>query len=96
MKKLNAALNPSHGKWKGYTLSELRFQRALTLVRMDIVADRLRSQTQRFDNQLNSIMSGNIFLRLFSNINFAEYAVVAVRTIRTVVRFWKNIHTPKI
>lgn len=91
IKKLNAHNLPlhHHDDWKGYTLAELRFERALTLVRMDIAADKLRRQTQAIDGRMSSALSGNLFIKLLSGFNFAEYASMAVRTVRTVVRFWK-------
>ncbi len=89
MKKLHPAMSVPKKDWKGYTLSELRFQRALTLVRMDMASERLKRSSQIFDTHLNQVVAGNIFLRLFSNINFAEYAAIGIRTLRTVVRFWQ-------
>ncbi len=45
-------VKPSAGDWKGYTLEELRYQKAITLVRIEMQKQRIASLKTTFTDYL--------------------------------------------
>ena len=68
-------------EWSGYTLDELRYQRALTTARIEISKELLMMQaTQLYKGKLppHPNKSG-MFSRMFSALNMFDYAILAIR-----------------
>ncbi len=81
--------------WRGYTLEELRFQRAYTIARIEIEKNRLRSYAAASmqGNIIPKGTGGSLLLKLFSAFNYIDYAVLAYKlgkTIFSVTRMFRR------
>lgn len=73
-------------EFKGYTLEELRYQRAMTLLRRDFSKAKVMNQVSRLRNGDNpdglqrSRMGkvGNIAGKLMSGLNYIDYAMLGM------------------
>lgn len=68
-------------EWSGYTLEELRYQRALTTARIEISRELLMLQaTQLYKGKmLPHPGRGGIFSRMLSTLSIFDYAILAIR-----------------
>ncbi|WP_289158668.1 hypothetical protein [uncultured Muribaculum sp.] len=97
MKEKNPVVVPDDGleKWKGYTLADLRYQRAINHVRMEMERERLaNSMTRLNDMKSKFTLPGNGLLqKVFAGFSIFDYALLAITTgkqIRKVYRFFKK------
>lgn len=70
-------------QWKGYTMSELRYHRAMSLARIEMERERVVDAAERM-RQGNFVLSSGLFSRLIGALNYTDYIVM-------VVRLWQNI-----
>ncbi|MDE6309132.1 MAG: hypothetical protein K2L93_08005 [Muribaculaceae bacterium] len=72
--------------WRGYTLDELRYRRALTEVAIEIERDRItQSITDTVPNALKGRSSGpSMMSKVFGALNYVDYAVLGWRLIKMV------------
>lgn len=71
--------------WNGYTLDELRYQRALTSARLEIEKEKLMQGINSMRSGLPSFSSGNsILAKIAGSLNYIDYAVLAFRLFKTV------------
>ncbi len=77
-------------EWRGYSLDELRYRRAMALVDIHNEKSRAASGVERLRN-------GEMFLsmlglrRLSGIVDYARYVAVAVRLWRRLARMWRII-----
>lgn len=82
-------------KWPGYSLADLRYQRALNHVRMEMSRERLaNSMTRISDIKSRVSFPGNSLIqKIFTGFSIFDYALLAITTgkqIRKVYRFFKK------
>lgn len=66
--------------WGGLTLDELRYARAITRTRIDITKQIIALQgRQIFDGQFSGTGSRTMLGRMFSALNYMDYALIAMR-----------------
>lgn len=70
-------------QWKGYTMAELRYHRAMSLARIEMERERVVDAADRM-RQGNFVLSSGLFSRLLGALNYTDYIVM-------VVRLWQNI-----
>ena len=78
-------------EWDGYTLEQLRFQRALALIKLENEKAKL---TQKANNQLAQFKSqttakgltGNIFKLVSGRLKWVDYALIAFNVAKFVTR----------
>lgn len=75
--------------WKGYTLDELRYQRALVAARVEIQKERLVVQSDKLRNAMSS--PTGVWGRIFSSINYVDYAVLAFQLISRTTRTLRKL-----
>lgn len=85
-------LNDNHHssqKWKGYTLDELRYRRALTGVAIEIEKDRLsRSISSLVPGALKSRTSGASMLsKAFGALSYVDYAILGWKLFKKLKSF---------
>lgn len=80
-----------HSDWRGYTLDELRFQRAVNLARLEIQKERLAAHIHGV--QSSSGLSGaNGWLgRIFNSFSYFEYGILAFRLVKRAISTIRKI-----
>ena len=73
-------------QWKGYTLDELRYQRALVSARVEIQKERIVAEVEKIREGAGFTGSGSIWGRMFSSLSYVEYAILAYRLINRLSR----------
>lgn len=84
---------PSAQKWKGYTLNELRYRRALTGVAIEIEKDRLsRAISGIVPGALKARSSGTSMLsKALGALSYVDYAILGWKLFKTL----KSLRHPK-
>ncbi len=72
-------------QWGGYTLDEIRFQRAYTLARLEIEKNRIRSHISTMQSNLvPQGRGGSFLLKLFGAFSYFDYAVLAFKLVKAI------------
>lgn len=77
------------GEWKGYTLSQLEYRRALTLARIEM-------QKEQFSRDYSRVRMGNFsmepsgFSRALGAMNYLDYAIMAFKVIKKIVPLFRR------
>ncbi len=93
---MSAQLNkqePRHTAWRGYTLDELRYRRALVAIKLDIEKERLAGAYQStFNNSmaLNGRGGNGIIGKLNTAMSFFEYGSLAYGMVKKMINIYKN------
>lgn len=70
--------------WKGYTIDEIRYQRALTMARMEIERERLFASAGNIYKGIEQQSSSGIMGRLLSGLNYVDYVMLAFKLGRSL------------
>lgn len=66
--------------WSGLTLDELRYARAMTCTRIEIARQIISLQAKQiYDGQFSGTGSRTMLGRMFSALNYMDYALIAAR-----------------
>lgn len=86
-------LMPHHSdNWDGYTLDELRYQRALNMARLEIEKEKLNAGITEMRRGLPTINSGHgILSKIAGSLSYIDYAVLAFRIFRTVSKAFRGL-----
>ncbi len=76
-------------RWEGYTLSRLRYERAVTLAHIEMERDRMGEAAARLGRG-NAFLSGSIFRRLSSALNYTDYIIMAISLWRKLGPLFKK------
>lgn len=77
-------------EWRGYSLDELRYRRAMALVNIQNEKNRTADGVARLRNG-DMLLSMLGLRRLSGIVDYARYVAVAVRLWRRVARMWRII-----
>ncbi len=80
-------------KWSGYTLDDLRYQRAVNHVKMEMERERLASATRQFVDRKQSAFAGGMMRKMFTGFTVIDYALLAfqaTKQIRKIYRLFKK------
>jgi hypothetical protein len=82
-------------EWQGYTMDELRFQRALALIKLETEKDRLNQKIRVKIEETKSATSAvgfstNIFKRVSSKMKFIDYALIGFNIAKFVLKLRKK------
>lgn len=83
-------LNSDPNAWKGYTLDELRYRRALVEARTEIEKYRLSAMAGQLKERSGFFGSNSLFSRVAGAISYAEYAILAYRMARKVIPLFRR------
>lgn len=75
--------------WRGLTLDQLAYYRAVTLAKTEIERHRLNIEMDRA-RQGNFLLSRSTFSRMLSLVNFTDMIVVGVKLWRSVSPIFKK------
>ncbi len=82
-------------EWQGYTMDELRFQRALALIKLETEKDRLNQKLRTKINETKTATTAvgfttNIFKRMSSKMKFVDYALIGYNVAKFVLKLRKK------
>ena len=88
--KVNIDVQPK--EWKGYTLEELRYRRAMALVRREIGRSQLNTsvnnvKTRVSDNGIRGFMGDNSFLK---KMKTADYLLLGFKLSNALYKLWRK------
>ena len=75
--------------WKGYTIDELAYHRAVALIRIDVEKERISREYSRV-SQGNILLSKSLFTRVVSVMSYADFIVLGVKMWRRVAPLFKK------
>lgn len=85
IEQVNNDADARNDRWLGYTLDEIRFQRAYTLARLEIEKNRIRSHISTMQSSLvPQGRGGSFLLKLFGAFSYFDYAVLAFKLVKAV------------
>lgn len=76
--------------WRGYTLDELRFQRVLSMTRLELQKESLAQQIDNLRNGRSTDGSTGWMTRLLGAFNYIDYAVFALTLGRKIMRVFRR------
>ncbi|MDE6177011.1 MAG: hypothetical protein K2F71_05650 [Paramuribaculum sp.] len=76
-----------HAEWRGYTIDELRYQRALTSARLEIQKERLLNQVNTIRGSFGMLEGRGIMGKMLRSLNYIDYAVLAFQAFRRLRGF---------
>lgn len=83
---------PAKSKWRGYSLDELRYHKALTLVRMEVQKERiLATKQEAMTTAVPHNFIGAIWRKFTANPSIAKYAMMGLKAFsigRTIYGFF--------
>ncbi len=81
-------------EWKGYTIDELRYQRALVVIKCEIEKENLKSVVSSYQQNRLSIIGGvnsnSLMGRILGAIDIVDYSMVAFKLGRKLFSIIKN------
>lgn len=77
--------------WQGYTIDELRYQRALTAARLEIQKERLVNQIDTLKGTFGIMKPKGIFGKMFKSLDVIDYGILAFRTVRRVTSMIRSM-----
>lgn len=80
-------------KWSGYTLDDLRYQRAVNHVKMEVKREKLTSAAHQIMTRQQSGFAGGMMKKVFTGFTIVDYALLAfqaTKQIRKIYRVFKR------
>lgn len=77
-------------EWKGYTLEELQYQKALVLVRLEMQKERLSGLKESLVNGSKTNVVSRLWGQYSANKNVIQYAIVGFKMFQTVRKILKR------
>ena len=76
--------------WKGFTLEDIRYRRAINTVKMEIEKERLMSETtQLVGNTTQGLFTSATVRKLFSGFSYLDYGVLASQVFRQIQKVFR-------
>lgn len=79
-----------HKDWKGYTLDEIRVKRIMCLTRIELEKSKFMTATQSYTNVGNRISSVPIVGKIYSALDYLDYASLAFNIVKKVMRIFRR------
>lgn len=77
--------------WKGYTLDEIRYRRAIVGARMELEKYRLNTLTEQYRRMPQRLAgSGSLVGRVMGAFSYAEYAILGFKLIRRISKMFRG------
>ncbi|MCM1110896.1 MAG: hypothetical protein NC336_06810 [Clostridium sp.] len=76
--------------WQGYTLDELRYQRALTAARLEIQKERLMNQTQTLRGTFGALQPKGVVGKMLRSLDVIDYGILAFRTVSRITSLLRH------
>lgn len=97
MKQDKKALPHHADNWNGYSLDELRYQRAVTLAHLEIEKEKLALAAADAREGIPVVggMRSGIMAKIAGSLSYVDYVVLAFRTFRTISRAIRGLRRKK-
>lgn len=83
--------SPHHqSDWKGYTIDELRYQRALNSARLEIQKERLLNEFDTMKGTFGVMQPTGILGKMLKSLNFIDYGIIAFQTVRRLSALFRR------
>lgn len=91
MEHLSQFNGPESKEWKGLSIEDLRYERALNLARREIVSQQIKTLTKEVANG-SAITSGNrtIISKITSSLSYIDYGILAVTLFSRIRRLFRR------
>lgn len=76
--------------WGGYTLDDLRYQRAVTLARMEVEKEKLMLGVDEVKSGMPGAGGSGIMGKIVGSLSYIDYIVLAFRLTRSLSRAFKR------
>ncbi len=70
-------------RWNGYTLEDMAYLRATTLIRIEVEKERVSHEYSRLSSG-NLLLSKSLFSRIMSMMSYADFIVLGIKLWRRV------------
>lgn len=89
----NKKLLPHHAEnWNGYSLDELRYQRAVTMARIEIEKEKLAVGIDDLRQGIPFVGGGRGLLsKIAGSLNYIDYAMLAFRAFRSASKLFRSL-----
>lgn len=89
-------------KFKGYTIDELRYRKALVTLKLEFCKEQIASTMRVFadkdtyfgnNKKIKSVFDSSMIGRIFKGLNYADYIMLGISTfssIRKIISFFKR------
>lgn len=84
---MHSILPNNPDSWKGYTLDEIRYRRAVNLLKMEITRERIMSRKPNAG--LGGSFYSSLLSRVFKSLSLAEYAFVFFKGLKQAEKLIK-------
>lgn len=93
----NNMATQSQEAWRGYSLEELRYQRALTAVRVEMEKEKLMHRVNELKRNVPtmSVSKSGLMGKVMKSLNYVDYVVLAFGLGRAASRFFKMFRRSK-
>lgn len=79
------------GDWSGYTLDEMRYQRAVTLARLEVQKEKLKIGTAEMRNGAGQFGSTGIAGKIMGSLNYLDYIILAFKATRMISKALRSL-----
>lgn len=82
--------NATRQEWRGYDIDELRYHRAVALVKLEMQRARLAESAQSVTGAVVAMRDNLSGKRFSGRLKFLNYIVIGYKSMRTVVGLWNT------
>lgn len=85
-----ASIREESKEWKGLTLEDIRYRRAINHVRMEIEKERLMAEaSQLMGGASRGLFNSPMARKMFSGFSYIDYGVLAFQVFKQVKRIYR-------
>lgn len=70
--------------WKGYTLDELRYQKAVAMIRLEMEKEKISAGFSQMKNGMPMMSTGGIAGKIMGSLNYLDYALIAYKSVTKI------------
>ncbi len=90
MNPKNYKLNATDREWKGLTLNEIRYARAILGARIDISREILSANASAIFSGKGATSSSSLLGRMLGALNWVDYSLIALRVGQRAVQIFRR------
>lgn len=82
-------------EWKGYTIDELRYQKAFALARVEIQKEKMAIAASQLKEGMPGVKAHGIYGKLLGSLNYLDYVIIAYKLSSKVFSMFKSVRHRK-
>lgn len=84
--------SPTHEEdgWKGYTLDELRYQRAVALARIEMEREKMAVKAYDLRQNMPVVGRSGLMGKIMGSLSYVDYIVLAFKLTRSLSRIFRR------